>query len=318
MRRLLFILAIFLLVSSVSATTITINCSRDGSLVNNPADAATTWATLRNGAASTSATDPLATGSTLFGGQTKTTSTSEGYDLHTRAICAFNTSVIPDDATISEVTISLYSQGGQTNALASINASLIDATPASYTDFVTGDYSRTTFTRQATDIPYASIPAANGTVTFTLTNYTFINKTGYTAYLLTHNFDTDNISFTWSSAKTSTITYRSNTYTGIPYSPINMTVTYSTVIIPVASFTCTKTFLRMPNSVTCTDSSSNTPTSWNWNMGDGSAAITTQNVTYQYTKRGIWGISLNATNAGGSNITPVATNVKVIGYENYY
>jgi PKD repeat protein len=87
---------------------------------------------------------------------------------------------------------------------------------------------------------------------------------------------------------------------------------------PVASFTCTKNFLRIPNSVTCTDSSTNTPTSWSWNMGDGSAAKTTQNVTYEFTKRGKWGITLNATNAIGSNVTPAATNVKVVGYENYY
>jgi PKD repeat protein len=91
----------------------------------------------------------------------------------------------------------------------------------------------------------------------------------------------------------------------------------NSVVTPVASFTCTKNFLRIPNSVTCTDTSINTPASWSWNMGDGSAAKTTQNVTYAFMKRGIWGITLNATNAQGSNVT-AATNVRVVGYENYW
>ena len=86
---------------------------------------------------------------------------------------------------------------------------------------------------------------------------------------------------------------------------------------PVASFTVNKNMVRIPNNITVTDTTTNTPTSWAWSWGDGSANSTTQNPTHQYLKRGQWSIILTATNAGGSG-TSSATNVKVIGYENYY
>jgi len=49
------------------------------------------------------------------------------------------------------------------------------------------------------------------------------------------------------------------------------------------------------------DTSTNTPTSWLWNFGDGTTS-TLQNPTKTYTSAGFYTVSLTATNASGSNI----------------
>jgi PKD repeat protein len=87
--------------------------------------------------------------------------------------------------------------------------------------------------------------------------------------------------------------------------------------VPVASFTVNKNTIRIPNSVTVTDTSTNTPTSWEWSWGDGTANSTTQNPTHQYTKRGIYTINMEASNAFGKGVATAQT-VRVVGYENVW
>jgi PKD repeat protein len=71
---------------------------------------------------------------------------------------------------------------------------------------------------------------------------------------------------------------------------------------PVANFTANVTSGQVPISVAFTDTSTNSPTSWNWSFGDGNTS-TLENPSYQYTCMGTYTVTLNATNAGGSNIT---------------
>jgi PKD repeat protein len=234
-----------------------------------------------------------------------------------RAIFSYNTSSIGATSTVTNVSWTGKNSGGW-HGLGDLkyiftNGSLTDPTTINSADYqlkgtlaLTGTY------------PYRN-SAANLSHYFNTDGQTYINKSGSTV-IFGRTYDDFNNTFTgtyvdysnfgesWYSVLTSTTGNR-------PF----LTIVYTTGgggSAPVASFTCTKNFLRIPNSVTCTDSSTNTPTSWSWNMGDGSSAITTQNVTYPYMKRGIWGITLNATNAQGSNVTPSASNVRVVGYEN--
>ncbi|WP_319507716.1 PKD domain-containing protein [uncultured Methanolobus sp.] len=78
-------------------------------------------------------------------------------------------------------------------------------------------------------------------------------------------------------------------------------VAYITVAIaPVANFTADVTSGTAPLAVSFTDLSTNTPTSWAWNFGDG-ANSTVQNATHTYASAGTYTVVLNATNVGGSN-----------------
>ncbi len=78
---------------------------------------------------------------------------------------------------------------------------------------------------------------------------------------------------------------------------------YITVTIPtapVANFSANITSGTAPLTVRFTDESTNTPTSWFWDFGDGSTA-TTRDATHTYTTYGTRTVNLTVTNAAGSN-----------------
>ena len=69
---------------------------------------------------------------------------------------------------------------------------------------------------------------------------------------------------------------------------------------PVADFVGSPTTGIAPLNVTFTDQSTNVPTSWNWSFGDGNFSEL-QNPAYTYANPGTYDVTLNATNAQGSN-----------------
>jgi PKD repeat protein len=73
-----------------------------------------------------------------------------------------------------------------------------------------------------------------------------------------------------------------------------------TQLSPVANFTGTPTSGNTPLTVQFTDSSTNSPVSWNWNFGD-SATATTQNPSHTYNSEGLYTVTLTVTNVVGSN-----------------
>ena len=82
------------------------------------------------------------------------------------------------------------------------------------------------------------------------------------------------------------------------------------VVAPVASFYGSPTTGNVPLTVYFTDVSSNTPTSWFWEFGDGTNS-TLQNPTHQYNRSGFRTVNLTATNSAGSNVTARLKFVKV-------
>jgi PKD repeat protein len=82
----------------------------------------------------------------------------------------------------------------------------------------------------------------------------------------------------------------------------------SGTIPPVASFSGIPTTGFFPLTVQFNDSSTYTPTNWNWDFGDGNyTGNTTRNASHVYTSAGTYSVSLNVTNAGGSD-TQTRTN----------
>jgi PKD repeat protein len=80
---------------------------------------------------------------------------------------------------------------------------------------------------------------------------------------------------------------------------------------PVANFSGTPTTGTAPLTVTFTDTSTNSPASWNWTFGDGNFSVL-QNPVHTYTRAGTYTVSLNATNSAGSNTTVRAGYIHVI------
>jgi PKD repeat protein len=69
---------------------------------------------------------------------------------------------------------------------------------------------------------------------------------------------------------------------------------------PVAAFSGTPTSGEAPLTVSFTDESTNDPTSWSWNFGDGGTS-TAQNPDHVYTSAGTYTVALSVTNAYGSD-----------------
>jgi uncharacterized membrane protein len=67
-----------------------------------------------------------------------------------------------------------------------------------------------------------------------------------------------------------------------------------------------------PLTVQFTDLSTNSPTSWDWNFGDGTHA-TIQNPSHTYTSPGTYTVILTATNAGGSDVETKVGYITVTG-----
>ena len=81
-----------------------------------------------------------------------------------------------------------------------------------------------------------------------------------------------------------------------------MNITINDVITPVADFNANTVTGYAPLSVQFTDNSSNIPTSWFWDFGDGTNS-TLQNPAHTYSATGTYNVNLNASNFAGSNLS---------------
>jgi PKD repeat protein len=110
--------------------------------------------------------------------------------------------------------------------------------------------------------------------------------------------------------------YLAASHVTYPYLEIYNITPDAALAPPVANLTTNKTGGIMPLSVLFNDTSTNTPTSWLWQWGDGTANGTTQNMTHTFVKwignsTASYNVNLTATNADGSNTT---TNTVITTY----
>jgi PKD repeat protein len=75
---------------------------------------------------------------------------------------------------------------------------------------------------------------------------------------------------------------------------------FKSALTPVSSFTSNVTSGISPFAVQFYDLSTNSPTSWSWNFGDGGTS-TLKNPVHTYTSAGTYTVILTVTNANGSN-----------------
>ncbi|MCP4181448.1 MAG: PKD domain-containing protein [bacterium] len=69
---------------------------------------------------------------------------------------------------------------------------------------------------------------------------------------------------------------------------------------PIAAFTVNQTSVEEDEIINFTDKSTNSPTIWFWDFGDGNTS-TSQNPTHTYLTSGTYTVTLTATNLGGSD-----------------
>ena len=158
---------------------------------------------------------------------------------------------------------------------------------------------------QPTALPFPSFTkdVSNGNVPFTVT---FTDTSGGAPTSWDWNWgdgtahgNTQNPTHQYTTVGTYTVTLTAtNTYG----STSTTSTIYSLPAKPVAHFIGNKTSGSTPLGVAFSDLSTNTPTSWLWDFGDGSTS-TTRNPTHTYMDAGVYGVTLTATNAGGSSVS---------------
>ncbi len=87
-------------------------------------------------------------------------------------------------------------------------------------------------------------------------------------------------------------------------------ITVTALTGPVANFTAQPSYGKAPLKVTFNDTSSGSPTQWDWTFGDGTNS-TVQNPVHTYTANGKYTVLLTATNAGGNN-TKIRTEYIIV------
>ncbi len=89
-----------------------------------------------------------------------------------------------------------------------------------------------------------------------------------------------------------------------------ITVTTPPCNAPVASFAGSPTSGNAPLTVNFTDQSTNNPTGWSWDFGDGGTS-TQQNPSYTYNTAGTYSVTLTATNSCGSDVVTMTNYITV-------
>jgi PKD repeat protein len=90
-----------------------------------------------------------------------------------------------------------------------------------------------------------------------------------------------------------------------------ITLTGTTTQKPVASFTSNVTSGKVPLSVLFSDTSTGSPTAWNWNFGDGTANATVKNPVHVFSKAGVYTVTLTASNSAGSSTIKKSSYITV-------
>lgn len=184
-----------------------------GSVAVNPH---TSDAQLRaTGAVSLSATRNAATANSVIGvsgtGLTVMVDNTGGAYYVDRALFAFDTSAIPDAATITSATLEIYVSAGSSPAGLDIYLDLVTAAPADPTSLVVGDYDSFGTTR-LTASSLNVWPATGTARTFTLNaaGLAAISKTSYTSLFVIMANDFEN-----------STTSPTNLYTSWSYATLN-------------------------------------------------------------------------------------------------
>lgn len=210
-------------------------------------------------------------------------------------------SSLPSGAVIDSATLYLFGSNKASALGSNISLLFTAMDPANKRSFVASDFSTISNTPLTNEISYSDW-STSGYNSFPLTaaGISHISKTDYTIFAARHNWDVyrDNSAITWASGAYSGFAFRTSRYSGTSSDPY-IVITYH-IPAPEVAYSCTPRTGTAPLTITCTDASSNTPTSWAWDFGDGNTS-TLQNPEHTYDFAGKFSVNLSVSNAGGSD-----------------
>jgi uncharacterized protein (TIGR02145 family) len=113
---------------------------------------------------------------------------------------------------------------------------------------------------------------------------------------------------TYSTAGNYTVSLKATNSFGNNTKTLNITVSEPSNQAPIADFTASKTNITKGETIQFTDKSTNSPTSWLWDFGDGTTS-TQQNPLKSFNSVGNYTVTLKATNSFGNSTK--TTNITV-------
>ena len=105
----------------------------------------------------------------------------------------------------------------------------------------------------------------------------------------------------YNSAGSYIVKLTANNGNGSDFTTKTINVTATEPVSLLANFTSNVTEGYVPLSVQFNDTSTGTPTSWQWNFGDGSNNSTEQNLPHTFTSAGVYHVTLTVMNNGNSS-----------------
>lgn len=284
------LLVIMLVGVPASATTLVLNPDVDG-IVTRTAENST-WTSIISGNGTTAAT----TGASpdILQVYTSATVMTDNITTNQRAIFIYNTSSLPDTATIISATHKVYGFE-KTGGIGSAGLLLINGSTTSNTGLVAGDYQLKGNTALSSVVPYVDQTASGALdIPLNTAGKAWINKTGFTVIEFETDWEYNGVfGGTWANSKYYYYGTRMTEYgSNIP----SLTIEYTSF---VPNFTANATSGTAPLSIQFNDTTSDTPTAWSWDFGDGNTS-TLQNATHTYSDcSSTYTVSLNVSNAGG-------------------
>ncbi|MEQ1916768.1 MAG: PKD domain-containing protein, partial [Gallionella sp.] len=153
----------------------------------------------------------------------------------------------------------------------------------------------------------ADVTSGDAPLTVNFTDATTNNPTSFDWDFGDGNFSTaQNPSNVFTTPGTYTVTLTVTNADGTD--TYSITITVNTPPAPVASFTPDVTSGDAPLTVNFTDNSTNTPTAWAWDFGDGTTS-TDQNPSNVFTTPGTYNVTLTVTNDNGTDTYSVTITV---------
>lgn len=262
-----------------------------------------TWASLRSGAG----TNLYGNGENLY--QTISSSTyGTGYwYFDSRPLVVIDTTTLGSGATIVNATIGAYAYGFDTQ-WSTPSYSWVKTTPTSYAALSKYDYNKTSFERVTDNIDGSRFDVQGTLIEWQIRSdqLTYINKTGLTPFMLESNWTIDNTPPTWVGAKEVEASIYNMNYSGGIYKPYLRVNYTSGVMVPIANFIANITTILPGGTVSFTDTSSGSPTYYNWTFENESGVYNFTNVDDKnpiqvFTDIGTYNITLSAGNSLGQN-----------------
>ena len=247
---------------------------------------------------------------TFFGPVISTgTGTQSGkFETSTVGVLSFDTSSIPDNATIESASLVLHRAYPSQDNLGRFTVVITNGTIASGTSLRESDYQTRGDWELTERKLFTYITSGNNTFKFKTDGLSWINKKGSTVLFLRRGDDIDGAYAggpAWIQNDQSEHRWDSTEATDSGERPhLQIDYTVPTPGKPVASFVGTPVSGTVPLTVVFTDSSSGTSiTKRRWDFGDGniSSYNAATNPTHVYSSAGTYSVNLTVTNASGSN-----------------